>query len=128
MYANLVAAIRASAVTRINQAVEDEDIASADAAELKEAVADNLSYAYHLSRAGTVASNLNITTTALNNGFRAGRRAVIAARITEALEDGDIDAEQAARLREELAEADLPGYKPAGRRGFGRRFGGGSRR
>ena len=125
---NLVAAIRASAVARINQAVEDEDISSADAGELREAVADNLSYAYHLSRASTVASNLNITTTALNNGFRAARRAIIAARITEAIEDGDIDVEQATELREQLAEADLPGYKPTSLRGFGRGFGGGFRR
>ena len=123
--ANLVAAIRASAVARINAAVEDEEIDADEAAELREEVADNLGFAYRLSRASTVASNLRITTTALNNGFRAARRAIITARIDEALEDGDITAERAAELKAELADADLPGYKPSrfGRLAFGGGFG-----
>lgn len=30
------------------------------------------------------------------------------------MEDGDLDADDAADLKEELEEADLPGYKPGG--------------
>ena len=127
--ANLVAAIRASAVARINAAVAANDVTAADAAELREAVADNLSFAYRLSRVATVASNLNITEAALNNGFRAARRAIISARIDAALAAGQITADEAAQLRQALAAATLPGYKPvslgslglrSGLRGFGR--------
>jgi hypothetical protein len=42
------------------------------------------------------------------------------ARIDEAVEDGDVDADEAAELKSELDEEDLPGYKG----GFG---GGGGR-
>ena len=126
--ANLVAAIRASANARVDAAVEDEELDTEEAAELKENVADDLRVAYQLSRASTVASNLKITTTALNNGFRAARRAIITAQIDQALEDEDITAEEAAELKEELAEAELPGYKPSSfRLGFGPGSGGGHR-
>ena len=122
--ANLVAAIRASANARINGAVEDEDIDADEAAELKENVEDNLRFAYGLSRASTVASNLKMTTTALNNGFRAARRAILTTQIDQAAEDEEITAEEAAELKAELADAELPGYKPSAfSRGFG--FGGG---
>ena len=53
-----MAAIRASANARINAALADADIDDEEAAELKEDVADNLRFAYNLSRASTVASNL----------------------------------------------------------------------
>jgi len=129
--ANLVAAIRASANARINAAVEDEDIDADEAAEVKEEVAENLRFAYGLSRASTVASSLKITTAALNNGFRAARRAIITARIDAALEDGDITAEQAARAKARIKAGEAPLLaRPRGPRGphgfaFGRRGHGG---
>ena len=35
------------------------------------------------------------------------------------VEDGDLDESEAAELEEELEDADLPGYKSFGGRGFG---------
>lgn len=120
--ARLVDAIEDAAVARIDEAVADGDLESADAAELKEEARDNLRYAIELSRTRVVASNLGITTAALNTGFRNARKAVALARIAEALEDGDIEAAEATELRAEVNEATFPGYKaPFGRghRGIG---------
>ena len=62
-----------------------------------------------------------MTTAKLNTEFREARRALYTARINAALEDGDITQAQANELKEELADAELPGYKPAfGLGGFGR--------
>jgi hypothetical protein len=116
--AALVAAIEKAAIARIDEAVEDEDVDADEADELKEEAQDNLRYAMALSRTRAVASNLGITTTKLNSGFRAARKALIVKRIDEALADGDIDAEEAAEAKEELDEEDLPGYKAGGFRGF----------
>jgi prophage DNA circulation protein len=128
--AKLVEAIEDAALARIDEAVEDEDIEADEADELKEEARDNLRYAMALSRTRVVASNLGITAAKLNSGFRAARKALIVERIDEALEDGDIDAAEAAELKEELEEEDLPGYK-AGRFGgfeFGNHGGRGGRR
>ena len=114
----LVAAIRKSANTQIDAAVEDEDIDADRAAELKDEVEDNLSFAYMLSRASQVATNLGVTTTKLNTEFRDARKALATARIDKALADGRITAAQATELKADLAEADLPGYKGGGF-GFG---------
>ena len=116
--AALKTAIIESAETQIDEAVEDEDIDAGEAAELKQEARENLRFAYRLSRARTVASNLGITTGRLNSGFRAARETLILRRIDEAVEDGDLDAEEAAELKDELEEATLPGYKPRAR-GFG---------
>ena len=123
--AALVAAIEKAAITRIDEAVEDGHVDADDAGELKEEAQDNLRYAMALSRTRAVASNLGITTTKLNSGFRAARKALILARIEDALAEGDISAEQAAELKEELEDAELPGYKAGGLFGFdlGRRDG-----
>ena len=117
--AKLKSAIVASATARINDAAADEDIDADEAADLKEEVQDNLKTAYSFSRASTVAKELGITTTQLNTGFRAARKSLITAQIDEALADGDIDADEAADLKAELADADLPGYKPSPFRGGG---------
>ena len=122
--AKLKAAMVASAVTQINEAVADDDIDADEAADLKEEVQDNLKSAYALSRASTVAKELGITTAQLNTGFRAARKALIAAQIDDALEDGDIDADEAAEAKADLDDADLPGYKQS-RFGFHGGFGGG---
>ena len=118
--AALVDAIEKAAVTRVNEAVEDGDIDADDADEWKEEVADNLGLAMAVSRTRTVAANLNVTTAKLNTEFRDARKALATARIDEALADGDIDAEEAAELKEGLNDAELPGYKSSG---FGRGFG-----
>ena len=122
--AKLKAAIVASAVTQINEAAADEDIDADEAADLKEEAQDNLNTAYSLSRASTVAKELGITTAQLNTGFRSARKALITAQIDAALEDGDIDADEAAEAKADLADADLPGYKQS-RFGFHGGFGGG---
>lgn len=116
--AKLVDAVQGSARSRIDEAVADGDIPRDDAADLKEDVADNLHAALSLSRTRTVASNLGITTTRLNEAFRAARKAAALARIEEALDDERIDADRAKELRDELDDATLPGYK-GGFGGFG---------
>lgn len=123
--AKLVDAIEKAAVARIDEAVEDEDVDADDADELKEEAQDNLRYAMALSRTRSVASNLGITSAKINSGFRAARKALIVKRIDEALADGDIDAAEAAELKEELEDEDLPGYKAGEFGGFG--FGSGDR-
>lgn len=122
--AKLKAAMVASAVTQVNEAAADEDIDADEAADLKDEVQDNLNTAYALSRASTVAKELGVTTAQLNTGFRAARTALITAQIDNALEDGDIDADEAAEAKADLADADLPGYKQS-RFGFHGGFGGG---
>lgn len=71
----------------------------------------------------TVASKLGVTTAKLNAGFRAARKALIIARIDKAVKNGDLTAEEAAELKDELDEEDLPGYKG----GFGGDRGSGPR-
>ena len=121
--AKLVEAIEKAAIARIDEAVEDEDVDADDAAELKEEANDNLRFAMSISRTRTVASNLGITAAKLNTEFRDARKALILARINEAADDGDLEADEAAELKQELEDADLPGYKP-GFGGFGLGFGG----
>lgn len=120
--AKLKAAIVASAVAEITEAAADEDIDADEAADLKEEAQDNLKTAYSLSRASTVAKELGITTAQLNTAFREARKALAVAQIDDALEDGDIDADEAAELKADLEDADLPGYKQS-RFGFGGGFG-----
>src|SRR2546425_12643394 len=83
--AKLVTAIQDSAATRIAAAADDGDITSDQADELKAEAQDNLSYAYAVSETKTLASNLGITTTALNTGFRSARKTLTTARIDKAL-------------------------------------------
>jgi hypothetical protein len=116
--AALKTAVVESAETEIDEAVEDDALDADEAADRKQQARENLRYAYRLTRAQTVASNLGITTARLNSGFRAARETLILRRIDEAVEDGDLEEEEAAELRDEVAEATLPGYKSAGR-GFG---------
>lgn len=120
--AALRTAINNSAKAEIDEAVADGDIETEDAAELKERVDDSLRYAYSLSRASKVAAGVGKTTAQLNTAFRAARKAAIVEKIDEAVEDGELDAEDAAELKEELEDAVLPGYKQS-RFGFGFGFG-----
>jgi polyhydroxyalkanoate synthesis regulator phasin len=118
-------AITDAAVTRINEAVEDGDIDADDAQDLKDEVADdNIHLAISLSRTRTVAANLDKTAAQLNTAFREARKAQIVARIDEAVEDGDLEADEAKELKADLDEVRLPGYKPFSLGfGFGRGFG-----
>jgi polyhydroxyalkanoate synthesis regulator phasin len=121
--AKLVTAIQDAAATRIDAAVDDGDLSADRAADLKEEVQDNLSEAYSLSETKTVASNLGITTAALNTGFKAARKTVATARIDAALAAGQITATEAADLKTQLSSATLSGYKGGfggGGFGFGR--------
>lgn len=115
-------AINNAAKSEIDEAVADGEIDAAEAADEKERVDDSLKYAYSLSRASKVAANAGKTTAQLNAAFKAARKAVIVKRIDEAVEDGELDADDAVELKEELADAVLPGYKPS-RFSFGWGFG-----
>ena len=116
----LTGAITNAAIARIDEAVADDDLDADAAADLKEEAQDNLSVSYNLSRAAKVASNLGVTTEKLNTEFSDAREAIALAKIDKAQAAGDIDAEEAAELKADLADATLPGYKAT--RGFG--FGG----
>jgi polyhydroxyalkanoate synthesis regulator phasin len=121
--AALTDAIEKSALERVDALVEDEELDADDAADLKEEVRDNVQVAYSLSRASTVAKHLGVTTAKLNTEFRDARKALIVKRIDEAVEDGDLDADDAAELKTRLDDATFPGYKASpftkGLRGFG---------
>jgi hypothetical protein len=116
--AKLNGAIVDAATARIDEEVASGDVDAADAADLKERASDDLAYAMRISRTKTVAANLGITVAALNDGFRAARKTLYTAKIDKALANGDITADQAAELKSELADADLPGYKALGSGGF----------
>lgn len=120
--AALVDAIEKAAATRVDEAVEDGDLDADDAADLKDEAADDLRLAMSISRTRVVAANVSKTTTQLNTAFREARKALIVARIDEAVADGDLEADEAAKLKDDLDDADLPGYK-AGLHGLGFGFG-----
>jgi hypothetical protein len=122
--AKLKGAIVDAAVTQIDQEVADGDVDESDAADLKDRAADDLGFALATSQTKTVAANLGITTTALNTGFRAARKALATAKIDKALANGDITADEAAQQKAALDKADLPGYKGYGSGGYGYSGGG----
>jgi hypothetical protein len=117
--ANLVSAIEKSAVTRIDAAVDDGDLSADRADDLKEEVQDNLNAAYSLSQTSTVASNLSITTAALNTGFKNARKALATAKIDAELAAGRISSAEATDLKTQLGNATLSGYKAGLGGGFG---------
>jgi hypothetical protein len=86
--AKLKTAIADSANAYIDSEVESDELDEDEAAELKTRVEDDLAFAIATSRTKTVASNLGITV------------------------------EEAADLKDELDDADLPGYKAVGYGGF----------
>jgi polyhydroxyalkanoate synthesis regulator phasin len=124
--AKLKTAIVEAAQARIDEAVDDGDVDADEADDLKSEAEDNLGFAMAVSRTKTVASNLGITTAKLNSGFRAARKALIEARIDKAVKNGDLTEEEAADLKAELDEEDLPGYKAGGGFAFGFDSGAGS--
>jgi hypothetical protein len=116
--AKLKGAIVDAANARIDAEVASGDVDADDAADLKDRASDDLAYAMRISRTKTVAANLGITVAALNDGFRAARKALFTAKINKALANGDITADEAADLKSELDDADLSGYKAFGSGGF----------
>lgn len=112
--ATLAAAIEKAAAARIDEAVADGDLDEEDGADLRAEAGDDLRLAMAISRTRAVAANLSKTTAQLNDAFRAARKALLLERIDEAVEDGDLDQADAADLKEDLEEADVPGYKPGG--------------
>jgi hypothetical protein len=117
--ARLRSAIVDAAIARIDEAVREDDLGEDDATELKDAARDNVGLAMAISRTRTVAANAGVTVDRLNNAFRAARKALIIARIDKAVRDGDLTAAQAARLKEDLEDVELPGYKAFHGPGFG---------
>ena len=111
--ATLVAAIQSSANATIDAAVASGDITSAQAADAKEEVADNLDKAYRLSTTSGVATKLGITTTALNSAFNAARKSVLNAQIDAALAAGKITSDEATAQKAKVA-ALTTGYKASG--------------
>lgn len=123
--AKLKGAIVDAADAYLDSEVASGDVESADAAGLKDRADDDLGFAIKLSKTKTVAANLGITVAALNDGFRAARKALYTAKIDKALANGAITAAEAADLKSELDDADLPGYKAFGYGGFDLNYGGG---
>ena len=115
--AALTEAIVDAAIARIDEAVAEDELPAARATRLKTRVGDNLSAAIAISRTSKVASNLDVTTAQLNDAFRAARKALLLKRIDEAVAEGDLSEERAARLKTRLANAKLPGYKEFSLRG-----------
>ena len=126
--AKLKGAIVDAAEARIDEEVASGDVDADEAADLKDRASDDLAFAIKTSRTKTVAANLGITVAALNDGFRAARKALFTAKIDKALANGDIDATEAADLKAELDDADLPGYKAFGSSGFDLGYAGGGHR
>ena len=116
--ASLVAAIQSSANTTIDAAVDDDDLSATDAADLKDEVVDNLNEAYSLSRASIVASKLNITSAALNTGFRNARKALLTAQIDAAVTAGTLTSDDPTTLKAQVA-ALTAGYESGSLLGAG---------
>lgn len=112
---------------KIDKAVEDEKIDEDDAADLKDDLAGTPQLAIPFTSATGVAKKLGITKAKLDDAFRAARKSAAIAQIDKAVADDRIDEDTAADLKDDLEDADLPGYKPslAFRGGFGGLFGGG---
>jgi len=85
-----------------------------EADELKAEASDNLRVAYRLSKTRIVATNLDVSAAELNSAFRAARKTLLLAKIDWAVANGDLTEAEAAVLKEEVANATLPGYKAAG--------------
>lgn len=117
-------AILDDAGTRIDAAVKAGKLDADQAADLKDDLASAPQQAMGLTTATGVARNLGTTKAKLDDAFRAARKADAIARIDKALKDERIDADQAKKLKDALADVTFPGYK-GGLGGFGGRgFGG----
>lgn len=115
--AKLNDAIASAVKAQVAAAREDDEITADEAETLKNAIDDGTLRAHGLGRASEVAKALGTTTAKLNEAYREARRAQLLARVDQAVKDGDLEADEAARLKNRLQNADLPGYSAG--RGFG---------
>lgn len=107
----LATAIHNSADTHVANMKADGDITASEADDLTASADDNLDVAYRLSETKTVASNLSITTDALNAGFAAARKALALAQVDAALAAGRITSDEATALKAKINAKTFPGYK-----------------
>ena len=115
----LTTAIHNSADTHVANMKADGDITASEADDLTASADDNLDLAYRLSETKTVASNLSITTDALNAGFAAARKALALAQVDAALAAGKITSDEATTLKAKINAKTFPGYKGNMGRGLG---------
>ena len=111
-------AILDDAGARIDAAVKAGKLDADQAADIKDDLASAPQPAIGLTTATGVARNLGTTKAKLDDAFRAARKADAIARIDKALKDERIDADQAKKLKDGLADVTFPGYK-GGLGGFG---------
>ena len=121
--ATLVQAIEKAAVTRIDEAVDDGDVDADDAADLKGGGAGQPPLRHGDQPHPHGGREPRDHDHEAQHRVSRRRKALIVARIDEAVKDGDLEADEAAELKQELANADVPGYK-AGFGGLGFGFGG----
>jgi hypothetical protein len=121
--AKLKAAIASAASDRIDAALAADEITSAEATALKEALQDGEIPAAHLALPADVAKALDTTVAKLNTAYSDAQKAPAKARVDAALEAGNITEKYATELKAEIDDATFPGFGGAVRvhheRGFG---------
>ncbi len=111
--AKVKAAVKAAAVAQIDAALAADEITAAEAATLKEALADG-GRLMRIATAADVAKELGTTEAKLNAAYSSARKAQATARVDQALEDGKITEAYATELKTEIADATFPGFGAGG--------------
>jgi hypothetical protein len=119
--AKLNEAAKTAAKAKVDAAREDDEITADEATALKEAIDDGTIPVKGLGRASDVAKALGTTVAKLNEAYSEARKAQAVARVDQAVKDGDLDADDAAKLKDRIEDADFPGYSAG--RPFGLGFG-----
>ena len=117
----LRAAIKASAVARIDAALADKEITTDEAATLKDALDDGTLPAAGYATAAGVAKELGSTADKLNAAYSDARKARAQARVDQAVKDGKITQAYADQVKAKIDDATFPGF--AGGLGSFGRFG-----
>ena len=112
--AKVQAAVKAAAVARIDAALAADEITTAEAATLKEALEGGNFPGMRLATAAGVAKQLDTTVAKLNTAVGDARKAQALARVDAALEAGDITEKYAAELKEKIDAATFPGFGEGG--------------
>ncbi|HJU48506.1 MAG TPA: hypothetical protein VJ689_10245 [Gaiellaceae bacterium] len=112
--AKLNEAAKTAAKAKVDAAREDDELTADEATALKEAIDDGTIPVKGLGRASDVAKALGTTVAKLNEAYSEARKAQATARVDQAVKDGDLDADDAAKLKDRIEDADFPGYS-AGR-------------
>lgn len=97
--AQLNAAIKTSAKAQIDAAVDNDDITSAEADTLKDAIDDGTLAAMRYATTSGVAKQLGTTAAKLNEAWSAAVKTQAKARVDKALADGKITADQATQMK-----------------------------